>query len=295
MRTPLTHPYHRSVVAAWRPSPTAERWLAAMIGVPLLVWLLARGATAPWLVHGAFACLAAATAREVARTVISIPALRAPLARTAAWTTGVTYVAAASGALPNPVIAVALGLLVAAVSAALRPAPLAERSTGVEKLSFTVVVALLPWLAVGGLFALRPAPAMLDLALAIAWTGDFGTRLFGGLLGRHRVAPALRPELTWEGAALGLGCAVAAALALRRYGPLADVPADFLVVAAVLGSVSTQAGSLLKGLYRRAHLLRDEGIETTPRQWLLDRLDSLLFCAPTIWLLATLLELGAGP
>jgi phosphatidate cytidylyltransferase len=134
---------------------------------------------------------------------------------------------------------------------------------------------------------------MLALVSLIATVklSDIGQYTIGRLIGRHKLAPAVSPGKTWEGAAGGVVFAILAAWVVFHWGvrwivggsgvttrPIAIVA--FAVAVAAAGMVGDLAESMLK---------RDAGVKDSST-WMpgfggvLDLLDSLLGAAPVAYL-----------
>jgi len=111
---------------------------------------------------------------------------------------------------------------------------------------------------------------------------DTGAYYSGRALGRHKLAPRISPGKTVEGAVGGFFAAVMAG-PLCRLIFFQQLPLfDSLLLGAsigILGQVGDLAESMLKrgaGVKDSSHLLPGHG-------GMLDRLDSILFCAPLIY------------
>jgi phosphatidate cytidylyltransferase len=119
-------------------------------------------------------------------------------------------------------------------------------------------------------------------ALFVTFASDTGAYAVGRLVGRHKLAPAISPAKTMEGAAGGLaGAALAAvALAWALHLPLRPVAALLLGVGV---SVAAQAGDLLESALKRRLQLKDAGGLLPGHGGLLDRLDSLLFSGAMVY------------
>lgn len=124
------------------------------------------------------------------------------------------------------------------------------------------------------------------LPFVIAFLSD-ACALFAGLaFGRHKLAPELSPKKTVEGAIGGVcGATAAAVLSGVLAGPLFGVEGCRLWVLAiygVAGSILSQLGDLSFSYIKREYGLKDFGDLFPGHGGVLDRFDSVLFCAPFV-------------
>jgi phosphatidate cytidylyltransferase len=135
-------------------------------------------------------------------------------------------------------------------------------------------------------------PWVLVLLFAIVWLGDTAAYYCGRAWGRRKLAPRVSPNKTWEGAIASLLAGVLAAMAwsLLRLG---TVNMDLLILAAVT-SVAAQGGDLVESLIKRGAGVKDSGTLLPGHGGVLDRIDALLFAAPTLLLGLTLVDLGSS-
>jgi phosphatidate cytidylyltransferase len=117
--------------------------------------------------------------------------------------------------------------------------------------------------------------------------------LFAGLgFGKHKLAPSLSPKKTVEGALGGFAGAIVSCVV---YGVVVhsafDLQTNYVALAfyGALGSVVAQIGDLSFSYIKRQCGLKDFGKLLPGHGGVLDRFDSVLFCAPLfeilIWLL----------
>jgi phosphatidate cytidylyltransferase len=115
---------------------------------------------------------------------------------------------------------------------------------------------------------------------------DIGGYFAGITLGRtgaHKLAPAISPKKTWEGfAGSALASIVAGAILLpallHGHWWQGVVVGAAAVVAAVFGD-------LAESMIKRDLSIKDMGTLLPGHGGILDRIDSLIFCAPVVWLL----------
>ncbi|MCC6238526.1 MAG: phosphatidate cytidylyltransferase [Dehalococcoidia bacterium] len=251
-----------------------QRLVVAGIGLPLLGLLL----LAPERAFSAvIALLIAVGAFEVARAALPgasptthvgaavLAALLVSLARGIEWFNAGTLV---------PAVGVALYLV-------LRPgaAPEANRPT------WWLVAATYPGVLGAHFVLLRVLPegtTWLVVLLAATFATDTGAYAVGRLLGRHRMAPAISPGKTWEGAAGGF---VAGALATFAATRLLEAPPTMLATAAIALAlpVVSEAGDLLESTVKRRIGVKDMSRLLPGHGGIMDRLDSLLATGPTLY------------
>lgn len=140
-------------------------------------------------------------------------------------------------------------------------------------------------LPLGTLVALRADAgrgALLLLLLTIV-ASDTAQYVVGTLFGRHRLAPALSPHKSVEGALGGFAAGIAVAVVGGRWG-LPDVGAGWL---AGLGAVVVACGilgDLFESLLKRSAGVKDTSRLIPGHGGMLDRIDALLFAAPVFWI-----------
>jgi phosphatidate cytidylyltransferase len=112
---------------------------------------------------------------------------------------------------------------------------------------------------------------------------DTGAYLVGRAIGRHKMAPAVSPGKTWEGAAGGFVAAVAVAW---FGGGFLGLPPVMSGVSGVALGLLAPLGDLAKSAMKREVGIKDFGNLIPGHGGVLDRFDSLLFSAPLVYLLA---------
>jgi phosphatidate cytidylyltransferase len=146
--------------------------------------------------------------------------------------------------------------------------------------------------------SLRPAPltplniesgaAWIYTVLAITWLQDTAAYFVGRAWGRHKMAPALSPKKTWEGAAGGLlGSIAGALLCVWLLGLPISIAAGALL--GLVGGIVGPLGDLSESLIKRQVGLKDAGNLIPGHGGILDRADSLLFTIPVLYYLIRLL------
>ncbi|MEJ5358799.1 MAG: phosphatidate cytidylyltransferase [Desulfobacterales bacterium] len=130
--------------------------------------------------------------------------------------------------------------------------------------------------------ALRAAPqgmVWVFLTCAVVFAGDSAAFYVGHLFGKRKLAPAISPGKTREGALGGL----VASLLVGWGGTVIFLPEIPGAGGALLGGLvglAGQAGDLFESCWKRAAGVKDSGALLPGHGGILDRLDALLFAAP---------------
>jgi phosphatidate cytidylyltransferase len=177
--------------------------------------------------------------------------------------------------------ALGAGTLAALAWSAMRGAPAIGSDTGL-----TVGAALYT----GGLllFAplLRAEPDGRDW-LFLLFVGVFATDIcayaVGRTIGRHKMAPSVSPGKTWEGVVGGLAGALAG-VGIAAWGFDLGLAVWQALVLGALVAVVGQAGDLFESKLKRVAGVKDSGRLMPGHGGLLDRLDSILFNLPMLYL-----------
>jgi phosphatidate cytidylyltransferase len=125
-------------------------------------------------------------------------------------------------------------------------------------------------------------------ALVVTFVSDTMAYFIGRAWGRHKMAPAISPKKSWEGAAGGLAGAVIAALLLTM---LPGLPLGYAaaVPLALAVSVFGQVGDLFESMYKRYSGIKDSGRWLPGHGGFLDRMDSVLFAGAVVYYYVILL------
>ena len=139
--------------------------------------------------------------------------------------------------------------------------------------------------------------ALIILPLVAAFISDAFALFAGMAFGKHKLAPELSPKKTVEGAIGGFAGAV---IGMLIYGVVLSVGFSLrvsypvLALYGALGSVVSQLGDLSFSYIKREYGLKDFGNIFPGHGGVLDRFDSVIFCAPLIELLIHLLPAVGG-
>lgn len=125
------------------------------------------------------------------------------------------------------------------------------------------------------------------LLFLVVWAGDVFAFLGGRAVGRTLLFPRVSPKKTVEGAVAGLaGSLLVAWVFTRWFWQTADLKTVMLWSGLV--ALAGQVGDLVESALKRGADLKDSGTLLPGHGGLLDRIDSLLFGAPALWLAVAL-------
>ncbi|HEX5432979.1 MAG TPA: phosphatidate cytidylyltransferase, partial [Candidatus Angelobacter sp.] len=139
------------------------------------------------------------------------------------------------------------------------------------------------------------------------WSGDIAAYYVGRSMGRHKLAPVVSPNKSWEGALASIAASVVVAIFVFHYAwqisglfsrpwlnahwvfpPSANLP--FLIVpwaqVIILGAatnIAAQFGDLFESALKRSAGIKDSGTLLPGHGGILDRIDALLFAIPVVW------------
>ena len=179
--------------------------------------------------------------------------------------------------LPLPLWGVALGLWLALFGVVMtfpRGARTVERRVLRAVLGWAVLP--LAYLAVLALYA--AGPLVLLWALGVVWAADIGAYFAGRQFGRRKLAPAVSPGKSWEGALGGAALALAVSAAFAATLAIPVTPA--LLAFSALVVACSVLGDLFESVLKRTAGVKDSGGLLPGHGGLLDRLDALLPALP---------------
>ena len=161
--------------------------------------------------------------------------------------------------------------------------------------------------SLGLLIRLRHLPQaeyLIVFILFSVWGGDIAAYYVGKNIGKHKLAPVVSPNKSWEGAIASVVASVGIALlvfhfrdsinALFTHEPDAPVlQPDYLgwaeiILLGLITNVTAQFGDLFESALKRGAGVKDSGTLLPGHGGLLDRIDALLFAVPVVWYYAEL-------
>ncbi len=128
------------------------------------------------------------------------------------------------------------------------------------------------------------------LSLGVPWLSDSGAYFAGVYLGKHKLCPEISPKKTVEGAIGGLlsgflGSILIGLVFLLIYG---DVSINFipLIIIGLINPVVSIIGDLTFSVIKRACGIKDYGSIMPGHGGMLDRFDSIILCAPLVFIIS---------
>ena len=137
-------------------------------------------------------------------------------------------------------------------------------------------------------------PSLVTFLLCAVWAGDTAAIYVGRAWGRHKLAPTLSPNKTWEGtfgsvggSLLSTGILLGLAQLMQRWdvGWLSYSGGAwwYWMGLAVVVNVAAQVGDLAESALKRSAGVKDSGSLLPGHGGVLDRIDALLIAAPVLW------------
>jgi phosphatidate cytidylyltransferase len=136
----------------------------------------------------------------------------------------------------------------------------------------------------------EPGRLRLVFLLAVVMVGDAGAYFVGRAFGKSPLAPVLSPKKTVEGLGGGLVFSVATAVFLR-YAALPQLAFATAVGLGLSMALLGVVGDLFESLLKRSAGMKDTSSLLPGHGGVLDRIDSLLFAAPFLFLYMKWVEL----
>ncbi len=121
---------------------------------------------------------------------------------------------------------------------------------------------------------------IIALVVIVACSDTFAW-VSGVLLGKHKMAPNISPKKTWEGFVGALIFTLIGAGLVFQF-PLHRAFWEGAVIG-VIGTITSTWGDLIESALKRDMGIKDMGKILPGHGGMLDRMDSILFTAPTIW------------
>jgi phosphatidate cytidylyltransferase len=128
------------------------------------------------------------------------------------------------------------------------------------------------------------SPWLLLAAMALVWVADIAAYFAGRAYGRRKLAPAISPGKTWEGAIGAVAAVLVYGLAVMAFA--GGLPSFGLLLVSALALVLLTAmsivGDLFESLMKRQAEVKDSSQLLPGHGGVLDRIDSLTATLPLL-------------
>jgi len=126
------------------------------------------------------------------------------------------------------------------------------------------------------------SPHWLMYGLMLNWVGDIGAYYVGRPFGKHKLAPSVSPNKSWEGSiASVITSALVGTIYLQLFLP--SVPLWQAIALTVAANIAGKLGDLAESAMKRGANVKDSGAILPGHGGFLDRVDSTLFALPVIY------------
>lgn len=125
-------------------------------------------------------------------------------------------------------------------------------------------------------------PKIIFSIFILIWTNDTFAFIVGKTIGQNKLYEKISPKKTIEGFIGGVGFAVVASAIISRYYIHQDLYV-WAFIAVIVGVVGT-IGDLVESKFKRVAGVKDSGKVMPGHGGILDRLDSVIFAAPFVFL-----------
>lgn len=125
-------------------------------------------------------------------------------------------------------------------------------------------------------------PNLVIFTIVLIWTNDSFAYLVGKNFGKRKLFERISPKKTIEGFIGGLFFTVLVGYAIGKYSGMFSI-INWIIIAIIVGVFGT-LGDLVESKFKRQANVKDSGKIMPGHGGLLDRLDSLFFLAPFVYL-----------
>lgn len=145
-----------------------------------------------------------------------------------------------------------------------------------------LLILALAWLAAVFILSYPRGGLLLVVMVLVVASADIGAYFAGRAFGRHKLAPTVSPNKTWEGFWGGVLASILLATLLWWQLPIqwAHIHVGSVIAVAVATALASVVGDLTISMVKRETGVKDSGNLLPGHGGLLDRLDSLCGAAP---------------
>ncbi len=260
-----------------------KRWITAIAGTPLLIFLIFKGGH---LLFSLFIGIAAVIALKEYYGIVynrTGPAVFSAIPLAGFITCPLIVGAAYSTSFQIITSIIAINLLITGLISLSRykSDPSVQDTITKQALGIIYIPLFLSYLVL--IHTGDDGDTWLLFLLILVFMGDTGAYYIGKAIGRNKLCPSISPGKTIEGAVGGLLLSVGAGL-LFRYIFLPHLPLGLSILFFICIGIVAPAGDLFESVLKRAGGVKDSGTILPGHGGILDRIDALLFAAPVSYL-----------
>ena len=161
--------------------------------------------------------------------------------------------------------------------------------------AFLLLYIAYPLSLIPRILAQEDGTALLLFLFLCVWCGDIAALYIGKNFGKRKLAPALSPNKTWEGAIASVFGSVLFGMGLIALGDRftahgssftrlhTSEPWGYFLALAIGLNIAAQLGDLVESALKRGVDVKDSGTLLPGHGGVLDRIDALLLAAPVLW------------
>lgn len=125
-------------------------------------------------------------------------------------------------------------------------------------------------------------PRLVFFLMIVVWIGDAGAYYVGKNFGKRKLSPRISPKKTVEGLLGGVATSILAAVIIQLTF-LEEMRLIHAVIIGIVLSFTGVVGDLVESMWKRSAAVKDSGTLIPGHGGFLDRLDSILFTAPILY------------
>jgi phosphatidate cytidylyltransferase len=126
-------------------------------------------------------------------------------------------------------------------------------------------------------------PSIIISIFILIWTNDTFAYIVGKSIGKNKLFESISPKKTIEGFIGGVVFAIIASIIIAKY--YVEMPIFGWIISALMVGVFGTIGDLVESKFKRVANVKDSGNIMPGHGGMLDRLDSVIFVAPFLFLL----------
>jgi phosphatidate cytidylyltransferase len=149
-------------------------------------------------------------------------------------------------------------------------------------LSSCVILSLF-FLTTLAIHTLLNGPMLILAVMVSVWLADTGGYFAGKRWGKHKLAPLISPNKTWQGFYGAMSLVAIWALMSYQFLSPESITLGIWFMLMIMSAAISVIGDLFESVYKRIHNVKDSGQLLPGHGGILDRIDSLLAAIPVFY------------